>query len=327
MNQARASMPGAQPATNTGADAGERAFDIVVVGDLNADLVLRGAGTPRFGQVETLVEDATLTLGSSAGIFACAAARLGLRAAIIGKVGQDALGDFVLHELTQRNVDVSGVVRDHAIKTGISVILSQGQDRAILTYAGSIAALQLADIDQTLIAQAHHLHLASYYLLDGLLPGVPQLFAAARAQGLTTSLDTNYDPHEHWQTGLDAVLAQTNVLLPNQTEVQALTGEAQIEAAARQLAVRVPTVVVKCGAAGAVGCQGNDVIAVDSPLVEVVDTTGAGDTFDAGYIYGMLAGWSMERSMRAACICGALSTRADGGTAAQPTVSQLLEAL
>lgn len=299
-------------------------FDLIVVGDLNAELVLTGDVAPQFGQVEKLVDDATLTMGSSAGIFACAAARLGLRVAMIGKVGPDDFGRFVINYLKDRNIETRGVVVDERVKTGLGVILSRGNDRAILTYLGSIAALRFEDIDLSLLGQARHLHLGSYFLLDGLRPDIPQLFEQARAQGLTVSLDTNYDPSEQWNGGLAAALAQTDIFLPNTTELYAISGQIELEPALAQLAERMPLVAVKLGEAGAVAQRGVDIFRADPLPISVVDTTGAGDSFDAGFLYGYLAGWDPAKALRLGCVCGSLSTRAAGGTAAQATLVEAL---
>src|SRR5512137_2900710 len=156
-------------------------YDVLVVGELNADLILRGNVTPAFGQVEQIIDEATLTIGSSSAIFACGAARLGLRVAFIGKAGDDEFGRFMLRELTQHSINTSGVVIDPRIPTGLSVILSRPADRAILTHLGSIAALRFDEIDLSLLSRARHLHLGSYYLLDALRPNVPRLFDEAQA--------------------------------------------------------------------------------------------------------------------------------------------------
>jgi sugar/nucleoside kinase (ribokinase family) len=301
-------------------------FDVLVVGELNADLILSGEVTPAFGQVERLVEDATLTVGSSSAIAACAMARLGLRVAFAGLVGDDEFGRFMRGALAARGVDVAAVRVDRAVKTGLSVILSRGEDRAILTYPGSIAALRREHLDLGMLDRARHLHLGSYFLLDGLRPAIPALFAAARARGLTVSLDTNYDPAERWE-GLDAVLPHVDVLLPNEAELLAMSGAADVEAGLARLAERVPLVAVKRGGAGALARRGGEVVAAAAPAVAVVDTTGAGDSFDAGLLWGLLAGWELPRALRLACVCGALSTRAAGGTAAQPTLDEALERL
>jgi sugar/nucleoside kinase (ribokinase family) len=305
----------------------QRDFDIVVVGELNADLILRGDVTPAFGQVEKLIDGATLTLGSSSAIFACGAARLGLRVAFIGKAGDDEFGRFVVRELAARSVDASGVIIDPNIATGLSVILARAADRAILTYPGSIAALRYEEIDQSLLARGRHLHLGSYFLLDSLRACVPLLFDTAHSLGLSISLDTNYDPSEQWDGGLSELLGRIDVFLPNETELLAVAGDDDVAVALERLALRVPTIAVKRGLRGAVARVGDTTVSAETLPVPVVDTTGAGDSFDAGFIYGYLAGWETDRALRLACVCGALSTRAAGGTPAQPTLAEALEVM
>ncbi len=302
-------------------------IDVLVVGELNADLVLLGDVTPEFGQTEKVIDDAILTLGSSSAIFACGAARLGLRVTFIGKVGDDEFGHFVLRQLEARGVSTAGVVVDGGIKTGLSVILSRGNDRAILTHLGSIAALCYEEINRPLLARARHLHLGSYFLLDALRPDIPPLFDAAHSFGLTLSLDTNYDPTETWNGGLSEALHRADVFLPNETELCAIAGVTDIETALDRLAGRVPTVAVKLGTRGALARCGDEIVQAEALPVTVVDTTGAGDSFDAGFIYGYLAGWELPRTLRLACACGSLSTRAAGGTSAQPTLAEALAAM
>jgi sugar/nucleoside kinase (ribokinase family) len=249
-------------------------FDLVVVGEINPDLILRGPDlAPAFGQEEKLVETATLTIGASSAIMACGASRLGLRTAFVGVVGDDELGHFMLRALNERGVDVSACIVDERSHTGMSVILSQPEDRAILTYLGSIATLRAEWIDRSMLQRARHLHVGSYFLLDALRPDLPALYAEAHALGLTTSLDTNWDP------------------------------------------------------SGAIARRGWKTARVSAYTVHVVDTTGAGDSFDAGFLFGYLNGWSLQRATQLACACGALSTRAAGGTGGQPTLDEALQLL
>jgi sugar/nucleoside kinase (ribokinase family) len=304
-----------------------RDFDLLVVGDLNADLILRGNVEPAFGQVEKLIDDATLTVGSSSAIFACGAARLGMRVALVGKVGDDEFGRFMVREMNARRVNTEGIVVDPQVKTGLTVILSRGNDRAMLTFSGSIGALRFAEVDQALVARACHLHVASYFLLDALRPDIPMLFDLARASGLTISLDTNYDPTEKWNGGLADALRRADVFLPNETELRAIAGVADTEAALDRLASGATCVAVKLGARGAMARRGNERATAQALPMDVVDTTGAGDTFNAGFIYGYLAGWDLARALRLGCVCGSLSTRAAGGTTAQPTLAEALEKL
>jgi sugar/nucleoside kinase (ribokinase family) len=302
-------------------------FDLLVIGEINPDLILQGKDvTPAFGQAEKLVENAALTIGSSAVIFACGAAKLGLKIAFVGMVGDDVFGHYMLSEMQKRGIDTIHCIISKQETTGFSVILSQPNDRAILTHAGSIASLRYTDIDQDLFKRVKHLHLGSFFMLSNLQKDVAELFANAKAAGLTTSLDTNYDPSETWDSGLSEVLKHTDVFLPNDTELLKITRKEQIEEGLEYLSQTVPTLAVKLGSKGGLARQG-DKTATALPLnVKVVDTTGAGDTFDAGFLYGYLQSWTLEKSLQLACVCGSLSTQGVGGTTAQPTLEEALAA-
>jgi sugar/nucleoside kinase (ribokinase family) len=296
-------------------------YDILVAGEINPDLILSGDVEPVFNQVEKLVDSATLTIGSSSAIFACGAARLGLKVAFIGKCGEDIFGNFMLDEMSRRDVNIEHVIRVPGGSTGFGVILNRGVDRAILTYPGLIPDLKASDVSDDLLKKARHLHVASYFLQSALQPGLPDLFTRAKSFGLTTSLDTNYDPAEQWPS-LDNLLGLTNVFLPNDTEACSLAREKNIDLAAEKLAKQVDTPVVKLGAKGALGVQSQKMVRVNSIPVQVVDTVGAGDSFDAGFLYGYLHGWPLEKALNLAVVCGALSTRSSGGTAAQATMNE-----
>ena len=301
-------------------------FDILVAGEINPDLILTGDVVPVFGQVEKLVDSATLTVGSSSVIFACGAARLGLKVAFIGVCGDDIFSRFMLGEMVRRGVDVSHVIVREDGQTGLSVILNRGSDRAILTHSGLMAALKASDIPDTLLQNARHLHVASYFLQTNLQPELPSLFQRARTLGLTTSLDTNYDPSEQW-IGFDELLAVTSVFLPNEKEALSLSKESDVNLAADRLSSKVEVLAVKLGAEGALGIHMGEKVQVPSISVNVVDTVGAGDSFDAGFLYGYLNQWSLAQSLRLACICGALSTQRAGGTNGQPTLDEAMKFL
>ena len=299
-------------------------YDILVAGEINPDLILTGDVTPEFGQVEKLVDTAALTIGSSSAIFACGAARLGLRVAFIGVCGDDVFGHFMLEEMSKRNVDISNVIVRADGQTGLSVILNNQSDRAILTHSGLIAELQASDIPDDLLQQSRHLHVASYFLQNKLQPDLPELFRRAHSLGLTTSLDTNYDPSEKW-LGFDELLSVTDVFLPNQTEAVSITQANDIESVSRQLAQKAKLVAIKLGADGALACSDGAVARSESISVNVIDTVGAGDSFDAGFMYGYLNNWQIEKTLRLACVCGALSTQQAGGTNGQPTLEEAMK--
>lgn len=300
----------------------EKNIDILVIGEINADLILTGDVTPAFGQAEKLIENATLTTGSSGAIFAGGAARLGLQVAYSGVVGDDVFGRFMLDKLREREIDISGVQVDPSLKTGLSVILSHTHDRAILTHLGSIAAQQAERVDRSLLRRARHVHITHYFLQTKLHSGLPALLAEARNLGCTVSLDTNWDPDEHWDAGLKHALAHVDVFLPNEHEAMAISRQPNLADALTSLAQNIPVVAIKMGAAGAICQQGETVTQDPGFKIKVVDTTGAGDSFNAGFLYGYLRQWPPADSLALACACGALSTQAPGGTDAQPTLAE-----
>jgi sugar/nucleoside kinase (ribokinase family) len=196
-------------------------------GDLNPDVVLTGVPAELdAGQHERLVSAAVLTVGGSAGIVACGAARLGLRTAFASIVGDDDAGRYVLHELAARGVDVGGVVVQGGLPTALSVSLVRGarHDRAILTAPGCIPLFEAAMVDRTLLGSARHLHVTSYFLQPRLAAGLQGLFEEAHAAGLSTSLDCNDDPANEWDQGIVEILPSVDVLFANRHEALALTG-------------------------------------------------------------------------------------------------------
>ena len=302
-------------------------LDLLVLGDCNPDLILCGDVEPAFGQTEKLVDEARLVVGGSGAIMACGAARLGLRTAFSGVVGADVFGRFMLAELGERGVDTTGCLVDMNRPTGLSVILSHGEDRAILTSPGTIYDLRGEVVDADLMRMARHVHVSSYFLQKGLQCDLPGLFRELRDVGTTTSIDPNWDPSEEWDSGLLSLLDLTDCFFPNSAEARAITGVEDIDIAAEALAEHGTVVAVKFGQGGGLAMSGSEVVRSESIPANVVDTTGAGDSFDAGFLAGRLNGWPLDRCLALAVACGSLSTRAMGGTAAQPTMEEALGAL
>lgn len=302
-------------------------LDLLVLGDANPDLVMRGDVEPAFGQTERLVDDAHLTVGGSGAIMACAAARLGLRVGLCAVVGKDIFGLWIRERLEARGVDVTAVRDDAVSPTGVTVVLSRGDDRAILTHPGAIAELRAEAIGPGLLRSARHLHVSSYFLQRKLAPDLPMLFDSVRELGGATSLDPNWDPSERWDGGLLGLLDTTDVLLANEAEAIAVAGKESVDEAAYALAARAGTVAIKLGLGGALARRGDEIARAPGIDVEVVDTTGAGDCFDAGFVYGLLHDWPLYRALSLANVCGGLSCRAAGGVEGQPTLEEALERL
>ncbi|MFD5224013.1 carbohydrate kinase family protein [Microbacterium sp. NPDC058342] len=309
---------------------------VLVVGDANADLVLRGDVVPRFGQAEQLLDAADLVLGGSASIVACGTAHLGVPTSLLSRVGDDAFGAVVLDALRRRGVDTSEVRVRSDVGTGLSVILSAPEDRSILTALGTIPLLTGEDV----IDRLEHwpgsvgiLHVAGFFLQPALVAQLPAILERARSLGWTTSLDTNWDPADEW-SGVEPALEHLDLLMPNRSELRAIARAVGAdgttdEELARSLSRRGPRVIVKDGARGGWSVRGEEDVERGPGLtIDVVDTTGAGDSFDAGYLAALAHGVDTEdQRLRWAAVAGSLSTTRSGGTAGQADLSALTAAL
>jgi sugar/nucleoside kinase (ribokinase family) len=287
---------------------------ILVIGELNVDLIFSGLPSlPVLGR-ELLCDDFQIALGSSSAICASWLAALGAAVDFWGKVGHDAYGEFVVGELERRGIGTSGIIHDPDIRTGVTVSLTYPRDRALFTYLGSIAALRLDDLDLSLIAPYDHLHSASIFLQKELRPGLSVLYQAAKQAGLTTSLDSGWDPGGHWKCDIFDVLPYVDFFLPNEVEALHFTGASTVEEAAAELSRYAGTVVVKLGKKGALAQSSEQVWQAPAFEVEVVDTTGAGDTFNAGFLHAhIVEGRSMPHALRFANACGAIAVTTIGG--------------
>lgn len=296
---------------------------VLVAGEINADLVFSGcAALPAFGR-EVLADGFRQGPGSSSMICAMGLARLGETVVFAGVAGQDDWGGYCVDALRGAGIDVAAVALRPDLRTGLTVALSAAHDRALLTYPGAIAALRAEDVTDAQLARAGHLHVSSYYLQAALRPGLRGLFARACRLGLTTSLDPGFDPAGHWGDELVELLAEVDVFLPNALEACAISGESSPEAALAAFANGRTRTVVKRGGEGCLTLDDHGrPLALPAFAVEALDSTGAGDSFDAGFLRAWRRGLPLRECLRWGAACGALSTRGLGGTAAQADVAE-----
>ena len=294
----------------------ETQFDISVVGELNLDLVLYGLPETLEFDREHLATDLRLTLGSSSAIFAHNFALLGNRVGFSSAIGSDPLGDLCLARLAESGADLSRVRHFAGRQTGLTVILPRKKERYILTYPGVMAEMRFEDLDLDYIFRARHLHLSSYFLQRALRPRVPELFRLAKQAGLTTSLDTNDDPDGRWEKDVFDAIQFVDVLLPNEQEACRLAACEHSIAAAEKLSEKVPLLVIKRGAKGVLARKGKESFEAAAPKIDAVDTIGAGDSFDAGFLHQFIRGAKIEDCLRYGNLAGALSTTRQGGTEA-----------
>ncbi len=296
---------------------------LLIVGEINVDLILQGYRVFPTPGKEVLVDDFLMTLGSASAICAMGLARLGTSVAFLGKLGQDPWGDFCLETMRAAGIDVARVVRDPGIKTGVTVSISSPRDRALVSFLGSIRALTSADVSDAAFEGFDHVHSSSYFLQEGLRPGCRDVFRRARQRGLTTSLDPGFDPSETWGRDLIDTLSEVDLFFPNQVESFGLTGEREPVAGLRALHNGRTRTIAKLGSSGAMTLDGDELLHVPAFAIDVVDTTGAGDSFDAGYLDAFLRGAAPRECLRRGAACGALSTRGPGGAATQASQEEV----
>ena len=292
---------------------------ILVIGELNVDIVATGLrSAPEMG-AEILADDCELTLGSASAIFAAGMAKLGHSVTFVSQVGRDYFGDFCIRTLQQLGVSTRHVARKADEKTGVTIALSGKRDRALVTHTGAVATLTSDCVDESLLKRHDHLHLTSYYLQKALQPSCADIFRRAKALGLTTSFDPNSDPSNKWSRRIDGVLRYTDVLFLNEREALQLTRSRTPKAALKALGTKVTCAAIKRGPRGAIAIHDGTTAADSGFSITAVDTTGAGDSFDAGFMSAYLREAPLAECLRVGNACGALSATRIGGTAGQPT--------
>jgi len=302
----------------------KKTLDILTIGDLCADVVLSGRDVvPEFGQKEKLVDDYIVEMGGSGSIFVCQAAKLGLRSAIIGKVGRDEFGDMILKTIEQSGASAQFIRRDRSEKTGVTFMLNKGHDRAMMTYSGTIDAVIPKDIPTAALRSTRHFHLSSFFLMKKIQTHLDKFVKKAKSFGATISMDTNWDPDEKWDHGIWKILPHVDIFMPNENELMNIARERRIEDAVGKIRKLVKVVVVKKGPAGADAYVLGKKFSASALKVKVADTVGAGDSFNAGFLYGFLKGGAISECLRIGCVCGSLNTRKPGGTKGQPGLKEM----
>ncbi len=295
----------------------KKEFDVLVVGELNVDLILNELD--RFPEVgkEILARQMTLTLGSSAAIFASNISSLGAKVAFIGKIGKDKFGEVVLESLKDNGVDVSMIIQDEETGTGATIILNVEEDRANTTYPGAMDLLTINDISPEDLSRAKHLHFSSFFLQPGMRDGVGKLFRTAQELGLTTSFDMQWDPEEKWDLDIKGILPHVNVFLPNENELLYLSGKKNLKEAINFINHYSDVLVIKRGNQGSMVSYRDEIMDLPAYLNKnVVDAIGAGDSFNAGFIYKYILGTPIPDCQQYGNLTGAMSTTAAGGITA-----------
>lgn len=293
-------------------------FDIIALGELNVDLILNQIeGFPEVGK-EKFAHQMTLTLGSSTAIFAANAASLGVKVAFCGMIGNDSFGDLVEQSLRAKKVDTGYLIRTDKYATGATICMNYDEDRANLTYQGAMDAMGLSDINPDIFRNTKHIHISSVFMQSALKRDLMQILRLARENGVTTSLDTQWDPTEKWDLDYREVLPLISVFMPNEKELCALTRSKTVDEAVEKILPYINAAVIKQGSRGSLLLTKDGVRRQQTAMLNtrVVDAIGAGDSFNSGFIAQFVQGASLTDCQRYGNMTGAVNTTAAGGTAA-----------
>ena len=302
-------------------------WDILCAGDVNIDLIVPDfQGLPSPGE-EAIVSDMTLCLGGGAALTAAGAGKLGMRTALYASSGDDPFGKSLRELLEHVGVDCSLMDYTPGTRTGITISLTDAADRRFLTYRGSGGNFSPDRLPPEYARRARHIHLTGYSSETHSVYMEMIRHLREEDHTLTFSLDPGWDATGNWSERIFEIAAELDVLFCNETEVLHYTGEISVEQAAQKLAAHSGNIaVVKCGGRGALACQGKEVAFVPAKEVRVVDTTGAGDSFNSGFLYGMLSGASLKRCLAYGVFCGTATVQDYGGNTVFPSEEELLRA-
>lgn len=304
-------------------------FDVITVGELNVDLILNNIdGYPEVGK-EKMAGNMTLTLGSSSAIFASNLSSLGASVSFLGKIGNDMFGELVKNSLSRKGVDISYMIHEPGLATGVTVVLNYDEDRANVTYGGAMEALTISDVSDEALKSARHMHFSSLFLQSGIKRDMVGLFKRAKEFGLATSLDTQWDPEEKWEFDYKGLLPFVDLFMPNATELILLTKSGSIGEAIEKIRPYSNHIVIKNGNKGSILVK-KDGIERNSPNflnTNVVDAIGAGDSFNAGFIFKFIQGASLEECQRFGNLTGALNTTGSGGTSAFSSRDKIIKSV
>ncbi|TMU50803.1 carbohydrate kinase family protein [Flagellimonas algicola] len=289
----------------------------MVIGELNVDLILNQIlGFPQIGE-EIIADNMALALGSSSAICASNLSSLGLKVGFIGKLGNDLFGKFTIQELQQKGVDTALIIIEPNEKTGATIALNYKEQRSMITYQGAMLNLGIEDIKTENLKLAKHLHFSSYFLQPKFHDKLDGLFKMAKSAGLTTSLDIQWDPMDKWEIHLEKILPFLDIFMPNETELLKITGQTDLKQAIDLIKDKCNLLVVKRGNKGSILSYGGKIIEKGAFInAQVVDSIGAGDSFNAGFISKYLSGGKPEECQEFGNLTGAISTTDSGGTAA-----------
>lgn len=305
----------------------EKKWDVYIYGDINVDLVVPGVENfPKPGQ-EDVVSVMDTYVGGGAALFTLGLGKLGLHTVFQGTIGDDCYGQFILNELADKQVDRSLIKISDKNKTGISISFTNEKDRSFLTYRGTNDEIDLDSVQLDQVKKARHIHVTGYSGAKNHEQYRSLLKKVKESKETTISFDVGWDSSGEWHQGIYELFPYIDVLFMNETEAIHYSKKENVAKAVADFAKHCELAVIKLGKKGSIACYHGREYLAESYQVTSVDTTGAGDSFNAGFIYGFLKGKSIEKCLQCGNGCGALSVTKLGGNTGFPTEEELVRFL
>lgn len=271
---------------------------------------------PQPGQ-EVHVDHIDTVIGGGAALSSSGLARLGLRTAFYGILGRDLYGDYLHAQLQASGIHTDFIQRDALVGTGISIAVNVEANRSFITYSGTNANLNLDMPEEQVLRRARHVHLTGYKG-SSRHDEFTRFARKAKSCGASISCDVGWDDTGEWHEGIVEFLRETDIFFFNETEAFHYSRCHAVPDALEALSAPGVQVIVKMGPGGCASLLGGAIVRLPSYPVVVVDTTGAGDAFNAGYLCGYLNGEAPRACMIRGNACGSLAVTRRGGFTAFP---------
>ncbi len=286
-----------------------------VIGDLNTDIIMSGLkDLPELGR-EIMASKYFLDIGGSGGISSAVLSGLGIETDIVSKIGDDFFGSFLIKKLSDFGTNTTHLIIKDNSDTGFTVNLSYEKDKSQISSLELLSSLKAEEISLNNLKDTGIVHFTSYYVMNGLKKGYPGLIDSIRKnyKGIKISMDTNDDPGNKWGDEIYEILEKVDIFFVNEKEAINISKKSNAYDAMEKLSNHVDTVIIKLGSRGYIAKAGNREYRDEAIEVVYKDSTGAGDNFNVGFIFGLLKGLSVSRCLNIANICGGIATEYLGG--------------
>ncbi len=287
----------------------------LIIGDLNVDMIVTDINGPLRKGSEVTARNHFLDIGGSGGVFAAVLSELGIKTYIISKIGNDFFGDYLLQRLKGHGAGTDKILIEEGMDTGVTISLSYTEDKIQISSVEMIKKFNIGDIIFEGLENIKHVHFSSYYMMSGLQDDYIEIINSIKKRygDITFSMDTNDDPSDKWDDKIYNILPHIDIFLINEKEALMITKKDNIADALKKLGKIIKTVIIKLGIKGYIARDNGNLYKGDSLSVAFKDSTGAGDNFDAGFIYGFLNNMGPGKSLHIGNICGAKSVEYPGG--------------